>query len=460
MKEKKPAPERRKVTAREAALDVLTRVEQDKAYSNLLLNQTLNRLKLERQEAALATELVYGTIQRLNTIDYFLARFAAKGLDKLQPWVRSLLRLSFYQLRWLDRIPPHAAVNEAVNLAKKRGHQGIAGLVNGILRSVIREKESLVVPGDLPLGKRIALEYSHPEWLTERWISRYGAEEAARMCEADNEPPKASVRVNRMRFSREAMAARLAEHGIQAASSPLAPDGLVIESGGNIAESPFFAAGELSIQDESSMLVARIVQPEPGMTVLDCCAAPGGKTVHLAELMNDEGVIHAYDVHEHKTKLIRDQASRLGLRCIRPSVSDARRLAERFPAASFDRILLDAPCTGLGVIRRKPDLKWAKRESEIAEIAALQRELLQAIHPLLKLGGVLVYSTCTTEPEENKEQIRRFLADTPQFELVPFPKDILPAGWVREAGESGMLQLLPHHFHSDGFFIARLQKRK
>lgn len=449
----------KKPGAREAAMDVLTRVEQDQAYSNLLLNQTLEKLKLERQEAALATELVYGTIQRLNTIDYFLGRFAAKGLERLQPWVRSLLRLSFYQIRYLDRIPPHAAVNEAVELAKRRGHAGIAGLVNGILRNVLREKARLTLPEGLPPVQRIALQESHPEWMVKRWVARYGEEETLAMCRTNNEAPKVSLRVNPLKGGRDALAGRLAEAGVETRSSLLAPDGLVAVSGGRLGGHPLFAAGEFSIQDESSMLVARVVAPEAGMRVLDCCAAPGGKTAHMAELMGGKGEVVAADLHEHKEALIRDQANRLGLRNIRTVVSDARKLDEKFPAASFDRILLDAPCSGLGVIGRKPDLKWTKTEGDIAEIAGLQRSILQAVHKLLKPGGVLVYSTCTTEPEENAEQVQRFLSEEPGFVLEPFPEGLLPAGEDAEAGAAGMLQLLPQDYSSDGFFIARLRRQ-
>lgn len=449
----------KKPGAREAAMDVLTRVEQDQAYSNLLLNQTLEKLKLERQEAALATELVYGTIQRLNTIDYFLGRFASKGLERLQPWVRSLLRLSFYQIRYLDRIPPHAAVNEAVELAKRRGHAGIAGLVNGILRNVLREKARLTLPEGLPPAQRLALEESHPEWLVQRWLARYGEEAARAMCRTNNEPPKVSLRVNPLKGGRDALAGRLEEAGVETQPSLLAPDGLVAVSGGRLGGHPLFAAGEFSIQDESSMLVARVVAPEAGMRVLDCCAAPGGKTAHMAELMGGKGEVVAADLHEHKEALIRDQANRLGLRNIRTVVSDARKLDEKFPAASFDRILLDAPCSGLGVIGRKPDLKWTKTEGDIAEIAALQRSILQAVHKLLKPGGLLVYSTCTTEPEENAEQVQRFLAEGPGFALEPFPEGLLPAGKTAEAGAAGMLQLLPQDYGSDGFFIARLRRQ-
>lgn len=454
-----PARTARKVGAREAALDVLTRVERDQAYSNLLLHQTLEKHRLERQDAALATELVYGTIGRLNTVDYFLEGFVAKGLARLEPWVRSLLRLSFYQLYYLDRIPPHAAVNEAVELAKRRGHQGISGMVNGVLRNVLRRKNELQLPSNLPAVKRIALEYSHPEWMVERWLHRYGEADTIAICAANNEPPRSSVRVNRLRIEREQMLDQLRSSGYEAELSALAPAGITVTGGGNLASTPWYQSGELSIQDESSMLVAEVLAPEPGMRVLDCCAAPGGKSAHLAELMHDKGSVCASDVHEHKEKLICDQAQRLRLTCIRTLVSDARNLSEHYPAESFDRILLDAPCSGLGVIRRKPDLKWAKQAGEIAEIARVQQAILANVHLLLKPGGVFVYSTCTLEPEENEEQIRNFLHHHPNFELAPFPDRILPEGWIKKEGAGGMLQLLPHHFHSDGFFIARLVKR-
>lgn len=450
----------RQPTAREVALDVLTRVEQDRAYSNLMLNQILTNRALSRQEAALATELVYGTIQRMNSLDFFLNRFVAKGLSRLQPWVRSLLRMSMYQIRYLDRIPPHAAVHEAVELAKARGHQGVAGLVNGVLRNVLRHPEQLAIPRDLPPDERIALEHSHPVWLVRRWIHRYGEETAAAMCEANNQPPGTSIRVNRLKGNREQLAGLLAREGIETRPSALAPDGLLLVSGGHAADSPLHGTGHFTIQDESSMLVGRVVSPEPGMKVLDCCAAPGGKTTHLAELMDDRGEVYACDIYEHKEQLILSHAKRLGLGSIRTIVSDALRLGEHFAEGTFDRILLDAPCTGLGVLRRKPDIKWMKRENEIQTTANLQRKLLQAVHPLLKPGGILVYSTCSTEPEENERLIRQFVRETPGFALEAFPAGLLPAGSAEEEGRKGMLQLLPHQFHSDGFFIARLRKEK
>ncbi|ANE48952.1 16S rRNA methyltransferase [Paenibacillus swuensis] len=443
------------------ALDVLTRVDTEKAYSNLLLNQSLQKHALERQDAGLATELVYGTIQRLNTIDYYLSRFVAKGLNKLEPWVRNLLRLSFYQLYYLDRIPVHAAVNEAVNLAKRRGHQGISGMVNGVLRNVIRSKAELTLPAELPAVTRIALEHSHPEWMVARWVAHYGEAEAAQLAASNNAAPHVSVRANALGGSREALLERLQREGVAAHASPVAPAGVVVESAGNMAHATGFREGVFTIQDESSMLVAEVVDPKPGMDVLDCCAAPGGKTTHLAEKMGDRGTVIANDVHPHKEALVREQADRLGLKSIRTAVGDAKELAGRYAPASFDRILLDAPCSGLGVIRRKPDAKWAKREQEIAEISALQHDLLASVAGLLRKDGILVYSTCTIEPEENERQVTRFLKEHPDYVLDAGLIDYVPQA-VREKAivREGMVQILPHHFHTDGFFIARLRRVK
>ncbi|GFR37797.1 ribosomal RNA small subunit methyltransferase B [Insulibacter thermoxylanivorax] len=445
--------------ARSTALDILLKIERDQAYSNLELNQALKAGKLNQQDAALVTEIVYGTIQRQNTIDYYLSRFVARGLDKVEPWVRILLRLSFYQIYYLDRIPPHAAVNEAVNIAKKRGHKGIAGMVNGVLRSVLRSLHTLQIPDSLPPAKRISLVHSHPEWLVQRWIEQYGAEETEAMCEANNQPAPISVRVNRLKTDRDAMLAALREHGFDARPSLLSEDGIVLAGRrGNIAHTDWYEQGLLTIQDESSMVVARMLDAQPGMRVLDCCAAPGGKTTHIAETMGDEGEIWANDIHEHKQALIEAQVRRLGLSSVRTRVGDAANLAEEFPAEHFDRILLDAPCSGLGVIRRKPDIKWRKSSEEIAELANLQLHLLIQAAKLLKRGGILVYSTCTVDPAENEQVIRRFLADHPEF-TADEQADLLPPALSPNAEHQlGAVRILPHHYGSDGFFIARLRR--
>ncbi|MWV45130.1 16S rRNA (cytosine(967)-C(5))-methyltransferase RsmB [Paenibacillus sp. HJL G12] len=445
-----------RTSARELAMDVLTRVEQEGAYSNLQLNSALQRASLSREDTGLATELVYGTVSRLNTLDYFLERFVAKGLKKLQPWVRSLLRLSLYQMMYLDRIPPHAVVNEAVNLAKRRGHQGISGMVNGVLRNILRNREKLVLPDDLLPAERIALKHSHPRWLVERWISQYGEVKAEAICSANNEPPSVSVRVNRTMISRDEMLSEMKETGLDAEPSTLSPEGILVYSGGNMALTDWYRDGQISVQDESSMLVGGAVGPAPGMKVLDCCAAPGGKTAHMAELMKDQGEIIANDLHEHKRKLIGEQAERLGLDSIHTVTGNAMELVRNYPAGSFDRILLDAPCSGLGVIRRKPDLKWTKTAEDIGEIASLQRELLDSVSSLLRVGGILVYSTCTIDPEENEGTVQHFLKSHPDFRVAQDSS----VEWAKLHADNQCagVQILPQDYHSDGFYIARLER--
>lgn len=449
---------KRPVTVRELAMDALVRVEKEKAYSNLLLNQILHSRELSRSDAGLLTELVYGTIQRLNTLDYYISRFLSKGLGKLEPWVKNLLRLSFYQLVYLDRIPAHAAVNEAVTIAGRRGHKGISGMVNAVLRNALRKPEELRIPPGLPAKETIALECSHPEWLVERWLEQFGERTTRDICESNNIAPHASIRVNGLRTTRDQLLTQLRDQGYIANPSAIAPDGIVVENGGNMALTSGFESGLYSIQDESSMLVAEMLAPAAGMTVLDCCAAPGGKTAHIAEKTGDQGIIYAFDIHDHKRKLIDAQAQRLGLRSIQTGVLDAAKLPERFAPAAFDRILLDAPCSGLGVIRRKPDLKWTKSPADIADISRMQDELLSAVSGLLKPGGILVYSTCTLEREENEGAIERFLAGHREFVLDNLADQRLPELQNRFISP-GILRLLPHYYGSDGFFIAAMRKQ-
>jgi len=440
-------------------MNVLTQVEQEGAYSNLLLNSALQKSSLAKSDAGLATELIYGTISRLNTLDYFLDKFVNKGVRKLQPWVRALLRISLYQIVYLDRIPDHAVVSEAVNLAKRRGHQGISGMVNGVLRNILRQKETLAIPEDMTDAQRISLLHSHPQWLVERWISQYGTEATEAICAANNEPPAVSVRVNTTMISRDDMLKLMGSHGLDASPSSVSPYGIVVKGAGNMALTDWYRDGMISIQDESSMLVAEAVQPEPGMRVLDCCAAPGGKSAHMGELMKDEGSIVANDIHVHKGKLVSDQASRLGLDSISIVTGDALDLADRFESASFDRILLDAPCSGLGVIRRKPDLKWGKSQEDIHEIAALQLRLLESVSTLLRPGGILVYSTCTIEPMENEGVVSAFLEGHSEFAIAEDGLGALSRLGENSLARGGGIQILPQHYHSDGFYIARLGRR-
>ncbi|KXG45030.1 16S rRNA (cytosine(967)-C(5))-methyltransferase RsmB [Tepidibacillus decaturensis] len=451
----------KKWTAREVSLEVLTKVDKEKAYSNLQLNQALKEANLSRVDANFATELIYGTIQHLNTIDWILQPFLKT--NKLESWVRSLLRLSVYQLWYLDRVPVHAIVNEAVNLAKKKGHKGIASLVNGVLRNIIRNKDQIRFPTDLNDVKRIALEHSHPDWLVERLIRDYGIEEAEEVCRSNNIAPHTSIRVNPLKITRDEMMEKIKEElgeDTEVLPSPLSEQGIRVKGRGNLALTHWYKDGYFTIQDESSMLVAHVVDPKPGMFVLDAAAAPGGKTTHLAELMQNQGKIIAADLHKHKIKLIEEQQERLDLHIIETLHSDARKIKEQFGQV-FDRILLDVPCSGLGVIRRKPDLKWVKAETDIEELTKIQKDILKNVSLLLKPGGILVYSTCTMTTEENQKIVGEFIKQHSDFRLDQQIANVLPKA-INEKLDTrqGMIQILPHYFDSDGFFISRILRIK
>ncbi|OLS37427.1 16S rRNA (cytosine(967)-C(5))-methyltransferase [Alkalihalophilus pseudofirmus] len=443
---------------REVAVDVLLQIEKNQAYSNLLLNQTINKSKLDRRDIGLLTELVYGTIQRRDTLDYFLAPFVKKGIDKLEDWVKVLLRLSVYQLVYLDRIPDRAVVHEAVTIAKKRGHKGISGMVNGVLRSIGREGVPDIKDEKDPI-KRLALETSHPEWLVARWVKQFGEEETRLMCEENLVSPAVTVRVNQTKATREEVISMLLADGIAAVKGELSEDALIIKAG-QVFESKAFKQGYVTAQDESSMLVGRALGANSGERVADVCAAPGGKTTHIAEQMNNEGSVLAFDLHDHKVKLIRGQAARLDLSIIDTQAADARKLAEKFEPESFDRILVDAPCSGFGVIKRKPDIKWAKKEADIKAIQSIQQAILNAVAPLLKKGGTLVYSTCTVDKDENEETVEAFLAEHPSFVKDEDLKNRLPKQVIdSKRFKSGMVTILPQDFNSDGFFISSLVKQ-
>ncbi len=449
-------------SARELALSVLTKVEEDKSFSNIQLNQTLIRSKLNRQDKGLVTEIVYGTIMHLNTIDWFLSFFLPKPLHQYLAWLRNLLRLSVYQLWYLERIPNSAIVNEAVKIAKKRSHQGIANLVNAVLRNFIRKRKEIEERfANLPENERLSLFYSHPKWLIDKWIWQYGTESTKLLCVANNQAPFTSIRTNRLMISRDELINLLIQEYPEADIKPsiLVTDGIRIKGAGNIIESKYYAKGFFSVQDESAMLVARIVNPMPNKKVLDVAAAPGGKTLHMAELMNNQGSIIATDLYEHKLNLINEQATRLHINIIKTIQADGRDLEKKLNNQLFDYILLDAPCSGLGILRRKPEIKWNRIPTDITSLAKIQRELLDSASKLLKKDGVLVYSTCTLIKEENELVIANFLNKNNNFILDEDIEHLLP----KEIGNKlkiapGMLQILPFYFETDGFFIARLKK--
>ncbi|MGO4887831.1 16S rRNA (cytosine(967)-C(5))-methyltransferase RsmB [Anaerobacillus sp. MEB173] len=447
----------KKENVREVALHILLQIEKNQAYSNLLLNQTIQKAGLKDKDVGLLTELVYGTIQRRDTIDYYLSPFVKKGLDRLEQWVLVLLRLSLYQIVYLDRVPERAAIHEAVEIAKKKGHRGISGMVNGILRSIQREGLPLIEEIKDPIN-RLAIETSHPEWMIRRWCEQFGENETKKMCEMNLTPPSVTARVNRTKASVEQVMKMLQDEGLIVESGDLSEDAIKITKG-SLPKTKAYEQGFVTIQDESSMLVARALSPKGNVKVLDSCAAPGGKTTHIAELLEGQGMVHSLDLHDHKVKLISQQAKRLRLENIHTKALDARKALDYFSKESFDYILVDAPCSGLGVIRRKPDVKWAKKEDDFVKIASIQQNILASVAPLLKPGGRLVYSTCTIDSIENEEVVEKFLADHPSFSLDKTLEERLPKRIDKYCKpESGMILLLPHYFGTDGFFIASLVK--
>lgn len=436
---------------RDAALSILLAVDKNQAYSNLLLNETIKRHKIEAKDRALLTEITYGTLQHKMTLDFYLEPFIRGSVDH---WVRWLLRISLYQIHYLTRIPPHAAVNEAVEIAKRRGHRGIASMVNGILRSILRSSVPSTDSIEDPI-ERLAIETSHPEWLVQRFVANYGLEVATAMLQENNVPPVQTVRVNTTKTSVEQAIEELENEGLTAQQSDIMPECLHVTNG-QPARTKAFNEGLITIQDESSMIPAKVLNPSPGMRVLDMCAAPGGKTTHLAEIMNNEGSILATDLHPHKLDLIDHNTERLGLDIVETAPIDGRKAAEFLQAASFDAILVDAPCSGLGVMRRKPDIKYTKREEDLENLQKIQLALLDAATKVLKIDGKLVYSTCTVDTQENEGTVKAFLTAHPEMEAIQL--ESLPTK-LAEKQANGMLQVFPQDFGSDGFFVAAFRKK-
>ena len=443
-----------KRNVRETAMDLLTAIEKNQAYSNLLLNTTIEKNELTSKDIGLLTELTYGTLQRRMALDYYLKPFVQNN-KKLADWIHHLLRLTVYQMVYLDKIPDRAAIYEAVEIAKKRGHKGIASLVNGVLRSIQREGLPSFDEISDPV-ERLSLETSHPKWLVTRWVNQFGYEKTKEMCKVNLTAPLQTARVNLTKISRDECVSLLEQDGFEVEKSPIIPEAIRCLKG-NLASSIPFKYGMLTIQDESSMLTSYALDIMENEYVLDACAAPGGKSTHIAEKMHNTGEVWSIDLHEHKVKLINENARRLGLGNIKTITMDSRQVGEKFKEGTFDRILLDAPCSGLGVMRRKPDMKYTKVEQDIERLSTIQQNLLKSVTPLLKKGGLLVYSTCTVDKEENEKTIQTFLESHPEFEGDLSLQERMPEA-IQSLITGYDLQIFPQDFGSDGFYIAALRK--
>ncbi|MBP2635648.1 MAG: rsmB [Firmicutes bacterium] len=449
----------KKIDAREVALKILNEVENNGAYANIALAQEVNRQtkqgQLSDQDRRFITELVYGTVKTGATLDWMLNCYLSRPLNKVAPIIKNILRLGMYQLFYLEKVPASAACNQAVELAKKYGHAGTVKFVNGVLRNAARSPEKVKYPDKekQPISY-LALTYFHPEWLVARWVKRLGVEPCEKLCQTNNTIPPLSIRTNTVKTNREALIKRLTEEGVQCEASNWTPEGIICYEHPSLATLQSLQAGLFQVQDESSMLVAHILDPQPGEFIIDACGAPGGKTTHIAALMNNTGMVLSTDIYEHKLALIRENAERLALTNIKTIAMDAVNLGTEYPAKA-DRVLVDAPCSGLGVLRRKPDSRWRKSEALLRDLPKLQAAILASAAQCVKPGGVLVYSTCTTEAVENQDIVNGFLQANPSFTLE-ITGQYLP---LDKRSES-MLQFWPHVDNIDGFFIARMRRQQ
>lgn len=442
-------------TVRYTALTALENVFSGGAYSNLLLNELIKKSGLNEKDSRLLTELVYGTISRKLTLDFYLQPFIRQA-KKLEDWVKTLLELSAYQLTYLDKVPPHAVLNEAVEIAKARGNQGTGKFVNGVLRNFLRQERASLDSIADPM-ERLAVAVSMPRWLIEKLADQLGMAEAKKLGESLLSPSHVSARADTGRISRELAIEKLKAEGLEVEASLVSPFGIIGKKG-HLAGSSLFHEGLITIQDESSMLVAPAMEIEGQHQILDACAAPGGKTAHMATFLDEKagGKITALDIHPRKLALIEENTKRLHVSAlVETKQLDARKAVSSFPAGSFDRILVDAPCSGLGLMRRKPDIKYTKRPEDFVNLSRIQLEILESTAPALKKSGILTYSTCTITAEENQQTAEAFLAHHPEFEMIePRVND-----YVRQRVIDKRVEIYPHDFMTDGFFICCMKKR-
>jgi 16S rRNA (cytosine967-C5)-methyltransferase len=439
-----PAP------ARVVATRVLERVIRDEAFADVALEHEVARRRLAPRDAALAAELVFGTLRWQRYLDWILAPHARRPIDTLDLRALVVLRLAAYQIRFLERVPAFAAVNDAVSLARGSTARGVDGFVNAVLRSFTGRRVERALPAD-PVDA-LATRLSFPTWLAARWVERYGAEEAEALMRAMNERPPLVVRTNTLRTTRAELTERLArETGLAAEPTRFAPDGLVLPHEGAPASWPAFSEGHFAVQDEASILVSHLVAPRPDETVADACAAPGTKTTHLAQLMDNRGRLIAFDREPARLARVREAAARLGVRIVETVEGAIETAAGGFEAVC-DAVLVDAPCSNLGVLRRNPDVKWRRAADDLRASAERQRGILAVAASMVKPRGRLVYATCTLEPEENDGVTSAFVAAHPEFRVDP------PADFPIAPDADGCVRCLPHRHGTDGFTMVRLRR--
>lgn len=442
---------------RNLAAKIIHSVTDEGAYVNLILSQNLDHCDLDRRDKSFVTSLVYGTLEHLCPIDYQLNQFLRKPLKKKDRFLMSLLRLGFYEILYTEA-PGRAVVNEIVNLAKKHGHQGWGNLANGILRSLLRQREELKWPEFSSTIDRMIFEKSLPSWLGDFWKEERGEEETLRLIECIDMIQPLSLRVNTLKINRDSLKKRLASEGCIVEESAYSPHGLYLAEGKNPIATNCYREGLFLIQEEASQIAALALSPQPGQKVLDLCAAPGGKTTHLAQIMENQGEIMAGDIRPHRVKLIEKNAKRLSIDMIHAVEKDAVCWGEEFPEY-FDCILLDAPCSGLGVLSGRQDARFRKKRSDIDALSEIQWKLIHSAVRALKPGGVMVYSTCTLTRQENqgnREKLLEAFKDMKPLDLQSRLSQFMPDDAFSLS--EGHLELLPYRHHTDGFYISAYRK--
>ena len=424
---------------RELTLKILYKIEKEKAYSNIVLDETIkkNKDKLESRDIGLMSELVYGVTSWKLTLDEIIKKHSKIKIKKISPWILNILRMGIYQIIFLDKIPKSAAVNESVTLAKRYGHSGSSGFVNALLRKVDKKdyEELFSIQDEV---KRNSLVYSMPEWIVQKLLNQKGEKAVEHICENSNVRPKLTIRVNNLKTNKEKLKKELSKNNIEFEETDQ-EDFLILKKQKNIENMDLFKEGMFFVQDLSAGLVAKILDPKQNEIVLDACSAPGGKTTYLAQLMNNKGIIEAWDIHDHRLKLVEENAKRLGINIINTARADATKLRKDL-IEKFDKILLDVPCLGLGVIKRKPDIKWQRNLEDVEKISKIQFEILETCSNYLKSGGEMVYSTCSILKEENETIVKKFLERKKGFKI------------------ERIINIEPNEIY-DGFFICKIVKK-
>lgn len=452
-------PVRARAGARVLAYRILQDIERTGISSDEAIDRTVATTDIDPRDRGLIVELVLGVFRHRYTLDWRLDKISDRPMERLPLPIRTVLRLGAYQLFYLDRIPASAAINESVTLAKTVRGRDWSGLVNAILRTLHREPPAPWPDVSQNPVEAYAVRYSSPPWLVQRWLTRFDPHQAEHLLQTTVAIPLLTVRTNTLRLTRESLQTELARADFDARPTAVSPVGLVIEKHGGVADFPLFRDGGFYVEDEAAQLVPLLLDPQPDERILDACAAPGGKATHIAALMHNQGEIVAWDRSAARLRLLKDNCRRLGISIIQPIEMDAenREKVAPFMSKPFDRILIDAPCSGLGVLRRHPEAKWQKDENVLTKQQARQLSILGNVHRLLRPGGVIVYSTCSTESEENEQVVERFCSDHPEFVREP----VIP--WLPASGHSLVnadgdfsTVLSPHSM--DRFFAARLRK--